>query len=159
MRTRRRIGLHVAAIAGLAAALMLAWSSSASAHTDEATATTPSGPCRVARASGETVQAYARQLIVCGAAHWTVPGGAKRAVCIARRESGLVPSATSPGGGYLGLFQHSAKAWPSRYKRWAWPAWHLGISALNGRTNTIVTLRMVHGYGGWAAAGWPVRGC
>jgi hypothetical protein len=154
MRTKTRIGRRVAAIAGLAAALSLTWSSAASARPDD-----PVGPCQVARASGETVQNYARHLILCATALWEVPGGAKRAVCIARRESGLVPSAKSPGGHYLGLYQHSAKMWPPRYRRWARPAWRLGTSALNGRSNAIVTIRMVHGYHGWIAAGWPVGNC
>jgi hypothetical protein len=159
MRTKLRTGQHVAAVAGLAVALSLAWSSIASARPDQPGTSKPAGPCRVALSRDETVQTYERQVIVCAAARWTVPGGSKRAVCIARRESGLVPTATSPGGLYLGLFQHSAKMWPSRFKRWAAPSWHLGTSALNGRSNTIVTMRMVHAHHGWTAAGWPVGSC
>jgi hypothetical protein len=159
MRRHRRTGLSVAAIAGLAVALSLASASTASARPSEPGTTTPAGPCRVSRTSGEAVQRYARQLIACAATRWVVPGGTKRAICIARRESGLVPTATSPGGHYLGLFQHSAKMWHARYERWAVPAWRLGTSALNGRTNAIVTLRMVHAARGWIAAGWPVGSC
>jgi hypothetical protein len=159
LRTTLRIGPDVAAIAGLAVAISLTWSSIASARPEAPGAQSPAGPCQVARSSEQTVQSYARALIACAATRWAVPGGTKRAVCIARRESGLVPTAKSPGGLYLGLFQHSAKMWPSRYKRWALPGWHLGGSALNGRTNAIVTIRMVHAYRGWTAAGWPVGTC
>ncbi len=35
------------------------------------------------------------------------------------------------------------------------PAWDLPTSALKGRTNAIVTIRMVVAIGGWKAAGWP----
>jgi hypothetical protein len=86
-----------------------------------------------------------------------VPGGAKRAVCIARRESGLNPKAMSPTKRYLGLFQHSAKDWNRRFKAWTVPFWHLGSSALNPRTNAIVTMRMVHAVHSWSA--WGRKGC
>ena len=119
----------------------------------------PTGPCALTRGPVEPVQAFSRRLIRCAAAHWIVPGGAAKAICIAGRESGLVPSARSAGGAYLGLFQHSARYWPIRYRTWANAGWHLRSSALSGRTNAIVTLRMVHASGGWASAGWPVRGC
>ena len=119
----------------------------------------PPGPCALTRGPVETVQGFSRRLIRCAASHWIVPGGAAKAICIAGRESGLVPTARSAGGAYLGLFQHSARYWPIRYRTWANAGWHLRSSALSGRTNAIVTLRMVHARGGWASAGWPVRGC
>ena len=119
----------------------------------------PPGPCALIRNGGETVQDFSARLITCAAATWSVPGGAHRAICIARRESGLVPHATSPNGRYLGLFQHSAKYWPGRYDDWTKPDWQLRTSALNGRTNAVVTIRMVHGIGRWVTAGWPAKGC
>jgi hypothetical protein len=118
-----------------------------------------SGPCQLIRGNSETVQAFSKRLITCAAGRWPTPGGAYRGICIADRESGLVPTATSPRRTYLGLFQHSSHDWPQRYQAWALPAWHLATSALNGRTNTIVTFRMVAAAGGWVAAGWPVDGC
>ena len=119
----------------------------------------PTGPCALARTSGETVQDYSTRVITCAADMWTVPGGADRAVCIATRESGLDPRASSPNGDYLGLFQHSAKYWPARYDEWTKTAWNLRRSAFSARTNAIVTIRMVHGIGSWATAGWPTTGC
>jgi hypothetical protein len=100
-------------------------------------------------------------LIVCAAQRFgPIPGGSPRAVCIARRESGLDPRATSsPRGIYVGLYQHDRRMWPSRYDRYTRPAWELSDSALNGRTNAIVTIRMVRAIGTWKAAGWPPKGC
>jgi hypothetical protein len=123
------------------------------------TTTRAAGPCALVRASGETIQAFSTRLITCAADTWTVPGGAARAICIATRESGLIPWATSPNGAYLGLFQHSATYWPGRYDTWTKPSWGLQHSALNGRTNAIVTIRMVNGIGTWVGAGWPITGC
>lgn len=82
-------------------------------------------------------------------------GGATKAICIADVESGLNPDARSAGGTYLGLFQHSAELWPDRYDTWTRRAWELDESALSGRTNTIVTIRMVNanGWGSWAGVG------
>jgi hypothetical protein len=115
------------------------------------------GPCDLARAEGETARQLSRRLIRCATERWPVNGGAARAICIADHESGLDPRATSPGGAYLGLFQHSAEAWPDRYREWSRPAWGLDESALSARTNVIVTIRMVNagGWGPWAG----VDGC
>ena len=82
-----------------------------------------------------------------------MPGGAEKAICIAEVESGLDPEGGLADGEYLGLFQHGAEAWPDRYRAWTRPAWELDESALSGRTNAIVTIRMVN------ASGWgPWRG-
>lgn len=89
-----------------------------------------------------------------------VPGGSTRAICIARRESGLDPSATSePTGQYRGLYQHDRDYWSWRYDTYTLPAWELSRRALSGRTNAIVTIRMVVKAGTWRAAGWPPKEC
>jgi hypothetical protein len=94
-------------------------------------------------------------VIECAARRWPVPGGAAKAICIAQRESDLVPTATSPNGQFVGLFQHLASAWPDRYAAWTRPVWQLRPSPLNARTNAIVTIRMVSvdGWGPWSGAG------
>lgn len=149
-----------AAIAGsVAIALTLTVAPAAHARRDLGLSSAPSGPCPLARAGGESVRHFSVRLITCAAGAWAVPGGADRAVCIAKRESGLNPAASSPSGTYLGLFQHSATYWPSRYDAWTRAGWNLRRSALNGRTNAVVTLRMVHGIGRWVTAGWPAKGC
>jgi hypothetical protein len=119
------------------------------------------GPCDFHRLDGETVKHYAKRRIVCSVDHFgPVPGGRERAICIARRESGLNPSATSePTGEYRGLYQHDRDFWPSRYDTNTLPAWELSPRALNGRTNAIVTIRMVAKAGSWRAAGWPPKEC
>jgi hypothetical protein len=119
-----------------------------------------SGPCALSRASDETIQHFSKRQIRCAvAAFGPVTGGVARAVCIAKRESGLIPTAESPDAKYLGLFQHAAKAWKTRYVDYTKPSWALPTSALKGRTNAVVTIRMVVRLGGWKAAGWSPKGC
>jgi hypothetical protein len=121
---------------------------------------TPPHPCDLPRRDGETIQHHSRRLIECAVgAFGPVRGGATRAICIAKRESGLIPSASSKTGEYLGLFQHSATYWPSRFDTYTKASWELSSSALSGRSNAIVTVRMVRSMGGWKPAGWPVKSC
>jgi hypothetical protein len=118
------------------------------------------GPCDLTANSGESVAHFMRRRITCSVDRFgPVGGGAMRAICIAKRESGLDPSASSATGEYLGLFQQSSKMWPGRYKTWTQNAWQLSTNAKNGRSNAIVTIRMVHAAGGWKNAGWRVKGC
>jgi hypothetical protein len=126
-----------------------------------ATAYDVRGPCDFHRLDGESVQSFSRRRIVCAVEQFgPVPGGAQRAICIARRESGLDPSATSsPTGEYRGLYQHDRDMWPARYDRYTQPIWELSRRTLNGRTNSIVTIRMVVDIGTWRAAGWPPKDC
>ncbi|HET7236791.1 MAG TPA: hypothetical protein VFK59_10215 [Actinomycetota bacterium] len=113
------------------------------------------GPCDVHQREDETVQGQMRRIIRCAVERWEVPGGADKAVCIAAAESGLNPEAVSANGEYLGLYQHMAEAWPDRYREWTRPAWELSEDALSGRTNAIVTIRMVseNGWGPWSGVG------
>jgi hypothetical protein len=119
------------------------------------------GPCDFHRLDDESIQSFSRRQIVCAVKRFgPVPGGAERAICIARRESGLDPSATSaPTGEYRGLYQHDRDLWPARYDHYTWPIWELSPRALDGRTNAIVTIRMVVDIGTWRAAGWPPKDC
>ena len=119
------------------------------------------GPCDFHRRDDESTQTFARRRIVCAVERFgPVPGGQARAICIARRESGLDPSATSqPTGQYRGLFQHDRDMWPDRFTEYTRPAWELSPRALNGRTNAIVTIRMVFKIGTWRSAGWPPKEC
>ena len=119
------------------------------------------GPCDAHRRDGESVKHFSKRRIRCAVERFgPVPGGAKRAICIARRESGLIPSTTSePTGEYRGLFQHDRDLWPARYDEYSKPVWELSPRALNGRTNAIVTLRMVDDFGTWRGAGWPKKEC
>lgn len=135
-------------LAPVAASVVLVLCLPASAHHRE-------GPCDVHRHDGETVQEHSKRLITCAVDRWSVPGGAEKAICIADAESGLDPEAKSAGGAYLGLFQHLAKAWPDRYREWTRRSWHLDESALSGRTNAIVTVRIVNakGWGAWQDVG------
>ncbi len=119
------------------------------------------GPCDFHRLDDESVRTFAKRLIVCSVERFgPIPGGSERAICIARRESGLLPSATSePTGQYRGLYQHDRDLWPWRYDTYTLPAWELSRRALNGRSNAIVTIRMVADAGTWWKAGWPPKEC
>jgi len=156
MDANRRIARTALIVGGAAA---LAGSFGPPAFASPAGARVPpqriAGPCALARDDGETIQDFSSRLITCAADRWPVPGGADEAICIARRESGLVPTASSPTGEYVGLFQHSAAAWPDRYAEWTRPVWQLKENPFNGRTASVVTMRMVNadGWGAWSGAG------
>lgn len=119
------------------------------------------GPCNFHRLEGESDQAFSRRRITCAVERFgPVPGGSARAICIARRESGLDPSVTSePTGEYRGLFQHDRDFWGWRFDTYTVRSWELSPRVLNGRTNAIVTIRMVVDFGTWKAAGWPPKEC
>lgn len=110
------------------------------------------GPCPLQRRSDETVQNFMKRMITCATDKWSVPGGAAKAICVAKVESGLNPGAVSYSGKYVGLYQHLATSWSGRYDTWTKPEWGLNTSAFNGRTNAIVSVRMAHVYG-WSAWG------
>jgi hypothetical protein len=126
-----------------------------------ATAYDVRGPCDFRRLDGESMRSFSRRRIACAVELFgPVPGGVERAVCIARRESGLDPSSTSsPTGEYRGLYQHDRDLWPVRYERYSRPVWELSRRVLDGRTNAIVTIRMVADMGTWRRAGWPPKDC
>jgi hypothetical protein len=119
------------------------------------------GPCDSHRSTDETIQHFSKRRIVCAVETFgPVRGGAQRAICIARRESGLVPTATSePTGEYRGLYQHDRDFWGWRYDTYTRLRWELPNRALNGRTNAVVTIRMVADIGAWKRAGWPPKDC
>ncbi len=157
-RNRMIRNTAVAAIGGVVAMSLLAvtpaFASPAGAR-PPTTSPRVAGPCALTRNDGEAIEDFSIRIIQCAADRWPVPGGSDKATCIAQRESGLIPWASSATGEYLGLFQHSAAAWPDRYGEWTRPVWELKKSALNGRTNAIVTMRMVNaeGWGPWSGAG------
>jgi hypothetical protein len=116
--------------------------------------------CRLHRHTGETIRHFSGRQISCAVdVFGPVRGGVERAVCIAKRESGLLPDAQSLTGQYLGLYQHAAVYWDWRYDTYTKPAWDLPTSALKGRTNAVVTIRMVAAAGSWKDAGWPRGDC
>ena len=109
------------------------------------------GPCDFHRASDESVRQFSRDQVRCAAGRWDVPGGAAVALCIARRESGLIPWAESADGMNKGLFQQHVRYWDANYDTYTRPVWRLRSTIINGRTNAIVSIRMAHsiGWGPW----------
>jgi hypothetical protein len=114
------------------------------------------GPCDFHREEGQTVRQHSRAQIRCAVARWTVPGGKTVALCIAKRESGLLPWAESGDGLNKGLFQQHVRYWDGNYDAYAQRAWQLPRRILSGRTNTIVSIRMAHDIG-WGP--WGGRNC
>lgn len=113
------------------------------------------GPCDLHRQEDETVRSHMKRIIRCAAERWEVDGGGARAICIADAESDLRPEAVGADGLYLGLYQHSAEAWPDRFETWTRAAWELDDDALSGRSNAIVAIRMAseNGWGPWDGVG------
>jgi hypothetical protein len=132
------------AIATLTVALVLGVGASASAHHAR-------GPCDFHRGEDETVRQHAREQIRCAVARWPVRGGAAVAVCIAKRESGLLPWAESGDGLNKGLFQQHVRYWDGNYDGYTRRWWDLPRRILSGRTNAIVSIRMASdiGWGPW----------
>ena len=93
--------------------------------------------------------------IRCAVQKWSVDGGSDFAVQVAACESGLRADASN-GGNYLGIYQHSARYWPTRLRTLAPAAWDkpLASSAFNARANVVVAIRMAHngGWGPWGCA-------
>jgi hypothetical protein len=91
---------------------------------------------------------HVKRLIRCAAFHWNVPGGARRALYIANRESHFDPRAYNPSG-CAGVYQHMLRYWPVRATTHGFRGW----SPYNARANIIVTMRMVH-RGSWGPWGY-----
>jgi hypothetical protein len=140
LRTRTAL----VAAATVVGAVVLAAAPAASAH--HAT-----GPCGFHREEGRSVRAHARDQIRCAVDRWMVPGGKKTALCIAHRESDLLPWAESRDGLNKGLFQQHVRYWGANYDAYTWHGWELPRRILSGRTNAVVSIRMAHeiGWGPW----------
>ena len=109
------------------------------------------GPCDFHRDDDQPVRQHSREQIRCAVARWPVPGGAEVALCIAKRESGLLPWAESGDGLNKGLFQQHVHYWDGNYDGYTQRWWDLPRRILSGRTNTIVSIRMASdiGWGPW----------
>ncbi|HWC71422.1 MAG TPA: hypothetical protein VG993_09700 [Actinomycetota bacterium] len=131
-------------VVAIAAGLMLTTAPAATAHHAP-------GPCDFHQGAGVTIRQHSRRQIRCAATRWRVPGGAKVALCIAKRESGLLPWAASKDGLNKGLFQQHVRWWDGNYRTYTRPLWALPPRIVSGRTNAIVSIRMAHeiGWGPW----------
>ena len=139
--TRSRVAA-LALVVALTGSLLLVAAPSAQA----------TGPCDFGRAENQGVRAYMRDVIRCAVGRWSVRGGPQTALCIAKRESGLLPWAKSSNGINKGLYQQHIDYWAANYDTYTRPAWALEKRILNGRTNAIVSIRMAHA-GGWGPWG------
>ncbi len=89
-----------------------------------------------------------RRLITCAARYYHVPGGPRKALLVALRESDLRPGAFNAGSCAEGIYQHLCRYWPGRASTFGFRRW----SAYNARANILVTMRMVRREG-WAPWG------
>jgi hypothetical protein len=144
-RSGRRWVAGAVTVLTMAAAAVPAFAVAAAASDDRP------GPCPLTLDEGETVRAHSRELIRCAVQRWSVPGGATVALCIAKRESGLIPWAESGDGLNKGLFQQHVTYWDGNYDTYTAASWQLRHNILNGRTNAVVSVRMAHdiGWGPW----------
>ncbi len=139
----------------ISAAFALAFALAALAHAPGASASAPKvlagGSAKVSpkicNIDWEQGPSKVQQLIRCAAHRWPVPGGAPKALDVARCESGFNPTAYSGySGGNAGVFQQNVVYWPGRAATYGFPGW----SPFNGRANVIVSIRMAHA-GGWSS--------
>lgn len=87
-----------------------------------------------------------RQAIRCAVSRWTVPGGASKAVSIARCESHFNPHARL--GQFSGVFQQGSSWWRGRFRHYnPHHGYKLSRSIWNARSNVIVSIRMMHAVG------------
>lgn len=88
---------------------------------------------------------HVKKLIRCAVHRWDVPGGARKALYIANRESNFRPRAYNAYSGASGIYQHLRRYWPGRATTFGFHGW----SAFNARANIMVAIRMVHRLGSW----------
>lgn len=111
-------------------------------------------PCPIDSRIGEF---WVRPLIACEAHVWRVPGGAAKALAVARCESRFLVQAMNPtgcgGSGCSGLFQQSLRYWSGRAAEYGFA----GVPPTDVRANVVVSMRMAAEKGTWADD-WPVCG-
>ena len=111
----------------------------------------PQDQCRTSEANGWSNQDV-EQAIRCAVSKWSVPGGALKALSVARCESGFNEHATYTD--HVGVYQHVRRYWPARFRAHRVRGWHMHPSPFNARSNVVVSIRMVHsgGWGPWSCA-------
>lgn len=100
------------------------------------------------------------RLIRCAARRWDVPGGAERALNIARCESGDALDPRAFNDGSAGVFQHQQAYWRARAAKYlSNPAWGVDVARVpvwDAWANVVVAFRMAMdrdiGWGPWSCA-------
>lgn len=92
-----------------------------------------------------------KKTIRCAVQHWSVPGGAEGALCIAVKESGLNEWADNPYSTAAGVYQFVASTWESVKAIFEMPWWKLRESVYNARSNIVRAIRKAHAGWSW----WP----
>jgi len=111
----------------------------------------PQAQCRTSEGNGWSDRDV-KQAIRCATSRWHVSGGARKAISVARCESGFDEHNYYAGHG--GVFQHVIRYWSARFRRWRVRGWHMRSRIYNARSNVVISIRMAHsgGWGPWSCA-------
>lgn len=142
----------------LAAAVWMAcWLVIGSAHAEERfTPAKRHAHCRYESWNGHAgfTDHEVKLLISCAVDHYSVPGGAVRALYVANRESGYECRARNPFSTASGVLQITASTWNSWWSTLAPrlnPEWRLRKHVLGCRPNVMIGILAAHrwGWGPW----------
>lgn len=125
---------------------------SAAAPIAEAEVKDPQRYCRTSEGNGFSNKDVV-QAIRCAVGKWAVPGGVRKAVSIARCESGLNERARL--GQFSGVFQQGSSWWNGRFQHYnPRHGFRLHHSIWNARSNVVISIKMMHtvGLSPWSCA-------
>jgi hypothetical protein len=111
--------------------------------------------CRRSDGNGFSVKDV-KQTIRCGVDHWRVSGGVRKAMSIARCESGFHPHTSNSTSSAAGVYQFLHSTWSAvkRHYREVMRRFSLSDRVLNARSNVVLAIRYAHA-GGWSP--WSCR--
>lgn len=105
----------------------------------------PSQYCRTSEGNGWSVKDV-KQAIRCAASKWRVDGGARKAIAVARCESGFRPHARNAC--CSGVFQEHRAYWRGRFRVYnPRHGYKLSPSVYNARSNVIISIRFARRVG------------
>jgi hypothetical protein len=110
----------------------------------------PQRYCRTSEGNGWSSRDV-RQAIRCAVEHWNVPGGKRKALSVARCESGFDPHNTTSLSSAKGVYQFLDGTWAAvrRHYQDLRRRWNMARSVFNARANVVLAIRYAHA-GGWS---------
>ncbi len=106
--------------------------------------------CRTSEANGWS-NTDVKQAIRCAVDHWHVSGGPRKALSVARCESGFNEHDRNPVSSAAGVYQFLSSTWTAvkRHYRKVSRRFSLSDRVLNARANVVLAIRYAHA-GGWS---------